>query len=156
VQPGEDVLIMFSGIGALPLIIAKISSTATVVGIEKNPIAHEYAVQNLALNRKIRNVTFLVGDVLDVMPTLDRRFDRVAMPLPQSGALFLDIALAALKRDGALHFYDFQPAESFDDSVAKVQEACERNNRQFRNMQTVVCGHSSPRMYRICVDAKIG
>jgi len=155
VQPDEDVLVMFSGVGALPLVIAKISAAGTIVGIEKNLVAHEYAVRNLALNRKIRNVTFLAGDVRDVMPTLDRKFDRVAMPLPQSGALFLDIALAALKRGGSLHFYDFQPAEFFDDAVGKVQQACEKNNRRLRNAQTVVCGHSSPRMYRVCVDGEI-
>ena len=156
VQPGEDVLVMFSGIGAMPLVIAKLSPAGAVVGIEKNNIAHQYAVQNLALNKKIRNVTFLAGDVLDVMPTLDRKFDRVAMPLPQSGALFLDIALPALRPGGVLHFYDFQPAGSFDDASGKVRCACEKNGRRLHNAQTVVCGHSSPRMYRICVDAKIG
>lgn len=155
VQPGEDVLVMFSGIGAMPLVIAKISPAGTIVGVEKNLIAHEYAVRNLALNRKIRNVILLAGDVLDVMPTLDRKFDRLAMPLPQTGALFLDLALGALKPGGALHFYDFQPTEGFDDAIEKVRCACEKNNRRLRCAQIVACGHCSPRMYRICVDGEI-
>jgi tRNA (guanine37-N1)-methyltransferase len=155
VQPDEDVLVMFSGIGAMPLVIAHNSPAGTIVGIEKNLIAHAYAVRNLALNKKIRNVIFLAGDVLDVMPTLVRKFDRVAMPLPQTGALFLATALGALKPGGLLHFYDFQPAENFADAVEKIKRACDTNNRRFSHMQTVVCGHCSPRMYRICVDGKI-
>ena len=155
VKPGEDVLVMFSGIGAFPLVIAKNSQAGDVVGIEKNRIAHMYAVKNLAQNRKIGNVRFFEGDVLDVMPTLGMKFDRIAMPLPKTGENFFDIVLCSLKKGGWLHFYDFQPKEHVDRAVEKVCAACKRNNRTVIHSNTVVCGHSSPGTFRVCVDAEI-
>jgi len=141
VQPGEDVLVMFSGIGAFPLVLAKLSMAHAIVGIEKNRLAHAYAVQNLARNRKIRNVTFHAGDVLDIIPTLSKKFDRVAMPLPKTGENFLDSAINALKPGGWLHFYDFQEQERFDESIDKVKRACEKNhgpraNPRLRSLHT--------------------
>lgn len=154
-QPDEDILVMFSGIGAFPLVIAGNSRAGKIVGIEKNPYAHAYAVRNLAINRKISNVTFLEGDVVDVLPTLGVQFDRIVMPLPGTGGIFLERALRSLKQNGRLHFYDFQPAGRFEDSVEKITRACTGNSRTLIRSQTVVCGHCSPRTYRICVDAQI-
>lgn len=155
VQPDEDILVMFSGIGAFPLVIAGNSRAGKIVGIEKNPYAHAYAVRNLAINRKISNVTFLEGDVVDVLPTLGVQFDRIVMPLPGSGDIFLGSALRSLKQNGRLHFYDFQPAGRFGDSAEKIIRACAGNSRALVGSRTVVCGHCSPRTYRICVDAQI-
>jgi len=155
VQPDEDILVLFSGIGAFPLVIAGNSRAGKIVGIEKNPYAHAYAVRNLAINRKISNVTFMEGDVVDVLPTLGVQFDRIVMPLPGTGGIFLERALRSLKQNGQLHFYDFQPAGGFEDSVGKITRACAGNNRTLVRSQTVVCGHRSPRTYRICVDAQI-
>ncbi len=156
VEPGEEILVMFSGIGAFPLVMAKISPAGLIVGIEKNPYAHAYALKNLAMNKKIRNVTFLEGDVVEVMPTLGKKFDRVAMPLPRTGEIFLGRALSSLKPGGWLHFYDFQPTGSFQESEKKVENACAADNRAVIQSAISVCGHCSPREYRICVDARIG
>lgn len=155
VKPAEDILVMFSGIGAFPLVIARNSRAGRIVGIEKNPLAHNYAVQNLTRNKQIRNVTFLEGDVAAVMPTLLQKFDRIVMPLPKTGELFLGRALASLKPGGWLHFYDLQQAENFADSVEKVAIACAGNNRRLCQSAISVCGHCSPRTYRICVDGRI-
>lgn len=155
VQPDENILVMFSGIGVFPLVIAKNSSAGRIVGIEKNPHAHHYAMQNLARNRKINNVIFLEGDVVDVMETLPMKFDRIAMPLPKTAEMFLVRALDFLKQNGWLHFYDFQQTANFDHSVEKITTACAENNRTLLQAQTFVCGHCSPKMYRVCVDAQI-
>ena len=155
VQPGEDILVMFSGIGAFPLVMAKNSLAGKIIGIEKNPHAHGYAVQNLVRNKKISNVTFLEGDVVDVVPSLGRKFDRIAMPLPKTGETFLELALSSLARGGWLHFYDFQQADKFDDSVDKVRIACANSNCTLVQSQAFVCGHCSPQEFRICVDAQI-
>jgi tRNA (guanine37-N1)-methyltransferase len=155
VRPGEHILILFSGIGVFPLVLSKISPADHITGVEKNGAAHKYATKNLASNKRLRNVTLLEGDVMDVLPTLGQKYDRVAMPLPKTGEMYLDIALSCLKQGGWLHFYEFQKMDHFDESIEKVQEACQRNNRRFLYGETVVCGHSGPTTYRICVDAKI-
>lgn len=155
VQPDEHVLVMFSGIGAFPLVIAENSQASSITGIEKNHHAHGYAVKNLAANRKIRNVRFLEGDVLDHVPQLDKLFQRVVMPLPKEGEKFLGTALGALEKGGWLHYYDFQQTNSFHKAAEKVKRVCTESGRDFIESSTVICGHCGPRTYRLCVDARI-
>ncbi|MBU1567310.1 MAG: hypothetical protein KJ630_17015 [Proteobacteria bacterium] len=155
VTPGESVLVLFSGIAPYPLVISQFSSARAIVGIEKNPEAHAYALQNLQLNKNLGNIILYLGDVCDVLPTLSERFDRVVMPLPATAVTFLPDALQALKPGGYLHFYDFQRPNAFIDSVAKITDSCRACNRRVKNFTIIRCGHCGPRTYRICIDARI-
>lgn len=155
VGENEEVLVLFSGVGPFPLIIGRTNPSCRVTGIEKNPEAHRYALKNLGYNKKIKNVSLYQGDAAVVLPALGRIFDRIVMPLPQAAALFLPVALAALGREGWLHFYDLQHEDSYGESVEKVKSACLGAGRQLRSAAVTVCGHCAPRTYRICVDALI-
>jgi len=155
VQPGERVLVLFSGIGPYTLVIGRIQPQCRVVGIEKSPIAHAYAIRNLGYNRKITNVRLYEGDVRAVVPRLNMTFDRIIMPLPKSAETFLDLALLSLQRHGRLHFYDMQEKGGFDRSIEKVANSCRQGGRSLVTATVTVCGHCTPRLYRICVDAVI-
>ena len=155
VRRGEDVLVLFSGIGAFPLVIAANSQAGNIVGIEKNPEAHRYALKSLAGNKRLRNVVFHEGDVVDIIPRLSSTFDRVLMPLPRTSHAYLTNALATVRSGGRLHFYDFQSAETSRQSIEKIDRACGENDRKLITAEITVCGHCSPRTYRICVDAQI-
>lgn len=155
ITPGEEVLVMFSGVGVFPLVIAAHSAASEVTGVEKNPDAHCFAKKSLAANKRIKNVTLYKGDVVEVLPRLNRTFDRVLMPLPSTAEDFLGLALKVVRPGGHLHFYDFQALSDLSQSVAKVQRACSDNGRSLLDCKAVVCGHVSPRNHRICVDAII-
>ena len=155
IRPGEEVLVMFSGIGAFPLVIAAKSQAGEIVGIEKNPDAYRYAQKSLAANRRIKNVVLHQGDVLEILPRLRRTFDRVLMPLPKTAADYLGIALPAIRPGGRLHFYDFKAPDAFASSIEKIRLACADCHRRLTASKVVVCGHCSPRIYRICVDAQV-
>jgi tRNA (guanine37-N1)-methyltransferase len=155
VEEGESVLVLFSGIAPFPLIISKYSQAKSIVGIEKNPQAHGYAVQNLSRNKKLKNIHLYLGDVREVLPTLSTTYDRVIMPLPTRGEEFLPSALQVLKSGGSLHFYDMQRLESIAQSVEKVTYACATLNRTVISSTITRCGHCAPKIYRICIDAKI-
>ena len=155
IQPGEEILVMFSGIGVFPLVIAAHSQAGEIVGIEKNPEAHLYAQKSLAGNRRIKNVVLYEGDVAEVVPHLGRTFDRILMPLPKTAADYLGLALAAVRSGGWLHFYDFQASDAFARSIKKIRRACADGHRRLTASEVAVCGHCSPRIYRICVDAQI-
>ena len=49
VKPGEEVLVMFSGAAPFPLVIAKNSEARHIYGVELNPDAHTYAMENVLL-----------------------------------------------------------------------------------------------------------
>jgi tRNA G37 N-methylase Trm5 len=77
------------------------------------------------------------------------------MPLPRTSQAYLPIALTAVRPGGRLHFYDFQSAGTFRQSIEKIDRACGENDRKLITAEIAVCGHCSPRTYRICVDARI-
>lgn len=156
VGPGEEVLVLFSGIGPYPLVIAGNSDPAAVVGIEKNPDAHQYGLINLARNKRLRNITLHCGDVADLLPAMNRRFDRLVMPLPGGAQPFLPAALAALRPGGFLHYYDMRRADGFSESIEVVRQAAVACQRRLIAAQVVKCGHCAPRTFRICVDCRIG
>jgi tRNA (guanine37-N1)-methyltransferase len=155
VTPDEVVLVLFSGVAPYPLVISRFSHAKTIVGIEKNPEAHDYALQNLQLNKKQDNISLYLGDAAVVIPTFCQRFDRLVMPSPTNADAFLPSALGVLKPGGYLHFYDLQKAEGIADSVAKITASCNALNRQVESLRIIRCGHCGPRTYRICVDARI-
>lgn len=156
VREGERVLVLFSGIGPYPLVIGRTQSLCQVIGIEKNPEAHAYAVINLSYNKKIGNVSFIHGDVRERLPQLGGGFDRIIMPLPKSAGDYLDLALGGLRRGGWLHFYDLQEKGGFAGAIEKIGHACRRNGRELATASVTVAGHCSPRLFRVCVDARIG
>ncbi|MBS3142759.1 class I SAM-dependent methyltransferase family protein [Candidatus Woesearchaeota archaeon] len=154
VNPGESVLVMFSGIAPYCCVIAKNSKAREIVGIEKNPAAHAFALRNIQLN-KLKNVRLYCGDVRAVIPKLKRKFDRVCMPLPKGGESFLGVALKATKKNGTLHFYDFLHEEEFYKAEAKLAAACKQAKRKYKILKLVRCGQQRPWVFRVRLDARI-
>lgn len=156
VAPRESVLVMFSGIAPFPLLISKYSEAKEIVGIEKNPIAHQYALKNLKLNKRLTNVQLFSGDVRDVAAKLESGFDRIIMPLPTRGSSFLPDALGLFAAEGGfLHYYEMAREGAFEVAVDRVREAVETAGRELYQARVARCGHCGPRTYRVCVDAEI-
>jgi len=150
VKSGESVLVMFSGIGIIPVVISKNTSAKEIYGIEINPSAHKFALENVELN-KCKNVKLFKGDVKKVIPKLKKKFDRILMPLPKSAEEFLDIALKAAKKGAIIHFYDFLQQGDFDQAIDKIKKHC----KKCKILKTVKCGQYAPGRFRICVDFKV-
>lgn len=156
VQEGEEVLVLFSGVAPYPLVISRFSRALTITGIEKNPEAHRYALKNLRKNRQLDNIELYHGDAGDVLAAhAGRCFDRVIMPLPTMAAAFLPGAIKVLKPQGWLHFYDLQPKEFFELSIGKISDACRDQMRVVDSAVITRCGHCAPRIFRICIDARV-
>ncbi|MCG2718229.1 MAG: methyltransferase domain-containing protein [Nanoarchaeota archaeon] len=151
VKKGESVLVMFSGVGIYPVVISRNTGAKEIYGVEINPSAHEFALENIQLN-KCKNVKLFNGDVRDVVPKLKKKFDRILMPLPKSAEEFLDVALKAAKKGTIIHFYDFLQEDDFNQAIGKVKKACNK----CKIIKIVKCGQYSPRKFRICVDFKVG
>lgn len=155
VQEGESVLVLFSGVAPYPLVISKFSKAREIIGIEKNPKAHDYAVYNLGINKKYDNIKLMNGSAEVLLPRLAKRFNRIVMPLPTRGDTFLSGAIRVLKHGGWLHFYDLQHQDLFDSSINKIAIVCTTEGRQLGEADVIKCGHCAPRTHRICVDARI-
>lgn len=155
VRFGERVAVLCSGVGPFPLVIAHHSQAAEVIGIEKNPMAHSFAVENLRANRRLRGVRCIEGDGAEVLPTLAPGFDRLLIVLPHGGDSLLPCALPALKPGGMLHFYDMQAKGCHSATLAKVEAAAQRLGLRVEPLRVISCGHCGPTVHRVCLDAVI-
>ncbi len=148
-KDGEDVLVMFSGIGALPVIIAK-KKNVKIVGIELNKIAHGYAEDNVRINRVGHKVSLVCGDVKKVCPQLKKEkmsFDRILMPLPKDAENFLDAAIPLLKKNGTIHLYQI----SDEDGIKGIAERLKKDwKAKIANIEQVL--PYSPRKFKYCID----
>ena len=144
VKPGEKVLVLFSGVAPYCAVLAKHTKAKLIVGVEKNPVAHEYAVLNC---RKFKNVEVFNEDAKDFNSS--EKFDRVFMPLPKSAEDFLDVAVKYVKKGGVIHFYDFLHENDIPDVAL---EKIKKKVGKFKVLDVVKCGHYSPGKFRICVD----
>ncbi len=148
IKKGEEILVMFSGVAPFPIVISKNSKAKEIIGVEINPLAHKYALENLRLN-KIRNVKLYKGDVRGVLPKIRKRFDRVIMPLPKSAEDFLDLAVKKIKPGGFIHFYSFGGEEEIKDLKKKIKKKV-----NCKILRVVKCGQYAPRKQRLCFDLK--
>jgi tRNA (guanine37-N1)-methyltransferase len=154
IKKPEEVLVMFSGCAPYVCTIAKNTPACLVDGVELNPIGHEYAKQNLLIN-KLDNANVFLGDVKKVVPELKKTYDRIIMPLPKTAADFLQTALSASKKGTIIHFYDFQNEDEFSKSEEKIMKACHEAGKNCKIIGITSCGQNAPRQYRICVDFQI-
>lgn len=155
VKPGEEVLVMFSGAAPYPLVIARNSLPKIVYGIEINPLAHQYALESVKLNKLEGKIVIFEGDVRWVLPKIKKKFNRICMPLPKTGELFLDAALKKAKIGTVIHLYDFLREEEISPQAKKVGEICKRNKMPVRVLRKVKCGQFSPGVFRVCFDLRV-
>ncbi len=106
VEPGEQVLVPFCGVG--PFVIPAADRGASVTAVENNPAAVRWLRENLALNRVEGRVRVIEADAFS-LPAFDgSTFDRIICPTPYGRDEILDV-LAPLVRDGGiLHVYTFK------------------------------------------------
>jgi tRNA (guanine37-N1)-methyltransferase len=155
VKPNESVLVMFSGCGVYPIVIGKNTKCSEVYGIEINPIAHKYAMENVKKNKLEKKIELFYGDVDKVMPKLSNKFDRILMPLPKGGEKFLGTALKHAKKKAAIHFYYFAHDNEFDGAEKKIKNVCKNARKKIKMMKIIKCGQYSPGFYRICIDFEV-
>jgi len=122
VRPQEVIVNMFAGVGCFSIIVAKHSKVSKVYSIDINPVANQYALENVRSNKVRHIVEPILGDSKDiVMSRLLNIADRVLMPLPERAFEYLEYAIAALKPDeGMVHYYDFTNAKRDEEPVGKV------------------------------------
>ncbi len=156
VKDSEEILVMFSGIGPLPICIAKRHGSVRATAVELNPVAHNYCVENIHLNRVGDRVEAIRGDVDEVCRNLDEEYDRVLMPLPKGAYRFLDIAISLLRDRGVLHFYHWAPeTDLFTGSEKLVAQAAEDAGRRAEVVDRVRVSQYSPRCWKVRLDARI-
>ena len=152
----DEILVMFSGVGPLPIRIAKGRPTVTATAVELNPAAHNYCIENIHLNRVSDRVQAFEGDVREVCPELGKTFDKIMMPLPKGAYEFLDVAVPLLKDGGVVHLYHWAPqADAFSEAEKLIAEAAADYGRSVEFMGRIRVSQYSPGTWKVRVDARL-
>jgi len=155
IKPGDMILVMFSGVAPYPLVIAKNAEPEFIYGVELNPVAHKFAKENVVLNKAQDKITLYKGDVVNVVPNLKQKFDRILMPMPKTALTFLEAAFKAAKKGTIIHFYTFGKEEEFKDLRNQIKAECKKHKKKCRILRTVKAGNYAPGVYRVCIDFKL-
>ena len=154
IKPGERVLVMFSGVAPYPLVFSRLSKAKEIIGIEINPNAHKFAIENIKRN-KISNVKVFIGDVRKVLPKLGGKFDRIVMPLPKTAKKFLPFAFKFANKGAVIHYYEFSD-DVPQGTIKLVNEILKKQKVKGRVLQVVKAGQNAPYFYRVCADIELG
>lgn len=157
IQKGEEVLVMFSGVGPYQLVLAKNSPAKKIYGIEINPTAHQLALKNIVLNHVHDRVFIYEGDVRTLVPQFfaKKKFDRIVMPLPKTGEEFLDVAFQVAKKGTLIHLYAFLSEEEVAGHKQRINSICKELKRKVKILEVVKCGQFAPNVFRMCFDLKV-
>ncbi len=146
VNPGEQVLVPFCGVG--PFVIPAAARGATVIAIEQNPDACRWFRENVVLNGLEDRITLIAGDAFDLDLLPPGPFDRVIIPTPYGLDTIFGILVPLVKPGGTIHFYTFCTRNQADIRG----EAFTRNG--FDLIEQRRCGNVAPGISRWVFDLK--
>lgn len=130
IKRNETVGVFFAGVGPFAIQIAKAKNKPKqVIAIELNPIAVDYLLENIKLNKVEENVKGIKGDVKKVYKKYKEYFDRVVMPLPKSAEDFLKQAIYCVKNKGIVHVYNFVPKNTPFQKITELLAQKEKENK---------------------------
>jgi len=155
IKKGEEIGCWFSGVGPYPVVFAKNSVMGHAVAIELNPVAHDYAKENAIINKCSDKIDFVKGDVKKVYKKYKRVFDRIAMPLPHTGYLFLEEAFYCIKEKGTIYFYEIVEKGNFKLPESQIREAAKKQGRKIRIMNKRKVRQFSPTKEQVVFDIKV-
>jgi len=179
VARGEDVLVCFAGVGMEAIQISGRTEASSVFAIELNEVAVQCARRGHRMLRKNKAVKctgagerleIIQGDVLDVLPSMDRQFDRILAPRPKEGNLdgdlgsgdggekFLRVILRHLKDGGECHWYDFVADHEYpacDRTTALIRRLCNEQGMKMEVLHAAHVGSVAKRQIRLCLDFKV-
>jgi tRNA (guanine37-N1)-methyltransferase len=140
----EKILVAGSGIAPYPIILAKYSQASEITGIETNPVAHKYAIENVKMNKVQNKIKLVKGDIRKAKLG---KFDRIISAIPHEGTKLIPALLKFAKKGTIFHVYDFAYEEDLSEPARKLEG--------FKILQVVKTQQVGVRRYRVCIDAKL-
>ncbi len=172
IKKGDEVLVMFAGVGPLPIVIAKNSKAKSVISNEINREANKYAKLNIELNKLKNRIELLPGDIKKVAESIvntqgrtpknsfqkflqGAKFDVIVMPRPQLKDSFLEQAFMLSKKGTKIFYYDFCDADKIDLIVEKIQKQAKQFKKRIKILRTKKAGEIAPYKIRVRVDFEV-
>jgi len=135
VGENERVLALFAGVGPFPIELAKANKTAEVFAVEYNPNAVKRMRANAERNKVILRIECADAKIVLARKEVAGWADRVLMTAPHNARDFLQGAINATKRGGAIHYYSFSSPKDGNKELEKdCRAACKAAKRRFKRL----------------------
>lgn len=136
VVPHEKILVLFAGVGVIPLMIAK-EKDVDITAVEKNEKAFSLIKENIEMN----SLEGLINPVLQDAYTFEgEEFDRVIVPQPYRHHSF-EYVKSLVKVKGFLHYYTWVTTQQDIPAFPG-----------FRTVETKTLFSYAPGVWKICID----
>jgi len=153
VEPGEQALDMFAGVGPYAIPIA--DAGAEVAACDLNPDAIKYLEANARRNGVADRITAHVADARDLTEQYANWADRLVMNLPHTAAEFADAAVAFAGDSCVVHLYDIQHEEEpFERGRTALEEAAGDAYEVTTLAERTVRSYA-PHEVNVCLDARL-
>lgn len=155
VKAGERILYPFSGVAPYAVAICKFNpNIEKIIAIEKNEIAHKYALENVKLNKLSDKIVCILGDFKDKANDFVNFADRVLMTLPLGAYEYLEYAFKTIKKEGGIiHFYHIGPeSDPFSEALEIIQKKTQEAGYQFNILNKKIVNEYAPRKYKVRID----
>ncbi len=147
IKKKEKILVLFSGVGPFGIVIAKKHTDCEIDMVEINPKACEYADENIRINKVGDRVRNFCGNIKKTHMLLEK-YDRIIMPLPETGYNFLDIALEHCKKNRLIHLYS---------TVGEKDKKVEKTIKKYKALKILkkrkVLPYA-PGVWKVCYDLR--
>jgi len=157
VKPNEVIAMFFSGVCPYAISICKKQPLVEkVYAIEINSDAHEYAKENVRINKFAHKIVLINDDVNKVSRDLKIKFDRIIMPIAVGGEEYLDNAFKLVKDGGIIHFYSTgKDDDLFIEAEKLVINAAISNRKKVHIENRTKVLPFGVRRYKICLDLMV-
>lgn len=157
VKRGEDVLVMFGGVGPYAAVIAKSGKPRRVVSVELSRECSKYAAINARRN-KLDNVDIVQGDVRRVIgkgKKIGGKFSRIMMARPNLKDSFLDVAFSASRKGTVIHYHGFYHEDEKGSMIEMIKQESRKAGKKIKMLGVKKAGDIGAYKFRYRVDFKV-
>jgi len=161
VEPGELVIVMFSGIAPYAIAIAKTQpAVGKIIAVEINPEAVKYMEHNIRINKLSHKILPVQGDVREACKKWYGKCDRVVMPLPLGAGGFLDVAVKCAKpgAEATVHLYGWgneADGNIYAATEKTIEEFAKKNNMSYKIVGRRKVLPYAPGRFKVCIEFKV-
>lgn len=157
IQKNETIMLMFAGVGAFAVAIAKKKPVQKIFAVEINKKAVEYAEENIRINKISHLIVPIRADAKKIPKEFLGKCNRVIMPLPLEAINFLDVAVKCLKKEkGVINLYSVSEEKNlFKDVEAKIKDEFKKLNKKYKIIARQKVLPYAPRKYKVRIDIQV-
>jgi tRNA (guanine37-N1)-methyltransferase len=159
VRSGEIIVDMFAGVGPFSIMAAKLGKAKKVYGIDINPEAVSFMLQNIMMNDLRGKVSAILADSASTpAQLLEHVADHIIMNLPKESLPYITQACDFLRPEGGLiHFYTITSEKASAEAIVSLLKARVENSGRtvkaikfMRDVKTV-----APREKQLAIDLEV-